>query len=206
MCAQEDADFSRETPPGPWRMPLTYPWPAVRLRAGALPRSVAPVQLVSRPPHTASRDCRNGSPLVPARSRVCQLPSPIFTRCRQGWLAPLTASRSCRVGHPLPAASHRTPTPERRKKRRPCILLVCAPTRSAASRAGMGWLGGADWRAQGERGPHLPARHVSTAPVSPPQKPGKRDRKKQQHDMTRHHTCQPRNGTHQQHGAERKPQ
>ena len=74
----------------------------------ALPRS-APVQGVSRPPHTASRDCRNGSPL--ARAIPCA-PAP-----------------ECGITREKEQADKRCNEEPRNR----CIS-ACAPTRSAASR------------------------------------------------------------------------
>ena len=86
----------------------------------ALPRS-APVQGVSRPPHTASRDCRTAHP------------SPVRSRVRLHRNAGSCGKRKKRVkGWQNDAA---------KKPKKPCIS-ICVPTRSAASRAVMaGWAG-----------------------------------------------------------------
>ena len=90
---------------------------ACRVFGVALLRS-APVQGVSRPPHTASRDCRNGSPL--ARAIPCA-PAPEYGDTRK-------KEKSGRTMRP-------------RSGRQPAFF-VSDPTRSAASRAGMaGWAG-----------------------------------------------------------------
>ena len=139
------------------------------------------------PPHAASRDCRNGSPL--ARANPC---SPaVFQRflhalpLKPGGRAPPTASRSCR-----PAARfHRrtwerlhpeTKTGKKAAKGKPAFFV--SDPRSAASRARMaGWAGevGADLAsARGMRPPPSPAR-TSARHGSPPSA-GKR-----QHDSAR---------------------
>ena len=102
----------------------------------------APGQGVSRPPHAASRDCRNGSPL--ARAIPCA-PAPECGVTREKE----TAGQRCNEEqkHPafLPAHPH------------------------AAQRAVPGWRGGlgrvgADLASAGSmRPPPSPARHVSTA-------------------------------------------
>ena len=110
--------------------------------SGALLRS-APVQGVSRPPHTASRDCRNGSPL--ARAIPCA-PAPECGVTREKENAGKTMQpRHKRQTELLPAHPH------------------------AAQRAVTGWRGGlgrvgADLASAGSmRPPPSPARHVSTA-------------------------------------------
>ena len=164
---------------------------AARYMVGvALPRS-APVQGVSRPPHTASRDCRNGSPL--ARAIPCA-PAPecgVTRKKEEAW------------------QTHRQNN-SGKERGAPCIS-ACAPTRSAASRAGMaGWAGEGGGRF-GERreyeAPTLPstprqhgmARHhtrqpgnVSTTRLGSPRHTPARPRR---HGTTRHHTRQPRNNT-----------
>ena len=115
----------------------------------------APVQGVSRPPHAASRDCRTAHPL-PVRSRV---------RLHRD-----TGSHGKRNKRANDATrSQRTPA-----------FFVCAPTRSAASRAGMaGWAGEGGGRF-GERREY----EAPTLPSTP-----------RQHGTARHQTRQPRNGT-----------
>ena len=127
----------------------------------ALLRS-AHVQGVSRPPHTASRDCRNGSPF--ARANPCAPAVSIhgfFTRCR----------RKRRV----------TTCPHRKTEKKPLASSVCAPTRSAASRAGM-----AGWAVEG--GGRFGERREYEAPTLPSTQ--------RQHGMARHHNSQARNATH----------
>jgi len=103
----------------------------------------APVQGVSRPPHTASRDCRNGSPL--ARANPCA-PAPEYGITRKK------------------EQNGRTMRP--RSGRQPAFL---SPIPHAAQRAVPGWRGGlgrvgADLTSAGSmRPPPSPARHVSTA-------------------------------------------
>ena len=122
---------------------------------GALLRS-APVQGVSRPPHTASRDCRNGSPL--ARAIPCA-PAP---ECGDTREKENTGKHAGKTMHP-------------RNERQPAFV-VPAPTRSAASRAGMaGWAGEGGGRF-GERREY----EAPTLPSTP-----------RQHGMARHHTRQP---------------
>ena len=112
----------------------------------ALLRS-APAQGVSRPPHAASRDCRNGSPL--ARANPCA-PAPEYGDTRKKEQAGKRLAKRCSRGvngnpHPMSAHPH------------------------AAQRAVTGWRGGlgrvgADLASAGSmRPPPSPARHVSTA-------------------------------------------
>ena len=117
-------------------------WSAVCLDGSALPRS-APVQGVSRPPHTASRDCRNGSPL--ARAIPCA-PAP-----------------ECGVTRKKEKSR---PTMQRRAK---APLHFSSAHPHAAQRAVTGWRGGlgrvgADLASAGSmRHPPSPERHVSAA-------------------------------------------
>ena len=165
----------------------------------ALPLS-APVQGVSRPPHTASRDCRNGSPL--ARAIPCA-PVPECGVTREKEKSGLTMQRRAKA---------------------PCISAR-APTRSAASRDGMaGWAGEGGGRF-GERreyeAPTLPspprqhgmARHHTSQPrnSTPPQnksqarnstprqhgkpRPPDTSAEIRQRGMAHHHQSQSRNGT-----------
>ena len=112
----------------------------------ALLRS-APGQGVSRPPHTASRDCRNGSPL--ARAIPCA-PAPEYGDTWKKEQAGKRLAKRCSRGvngnpHPLSPIPH------------------------AAERAVTGWRGGlgrvgADLASAGSmRPPPSPAHHVSTA-------------------------------------------
>ena len=153
----------------------------------------APVQGVSRPPHTASRDCRNGSPL--ARAIPCA-PAPECGDTRKKGKA------GRQRGWKNDAA---------KKPKNPCIS-VCAPTRSAASRAGMaGWAGEGGGRF-GERREY----EAPTLPSTPRQHGTARHHKSQarnsmpcQHGMARHHTRQPRNTSpppKQAHKPRRQPQ
>ena len=106
---------------------------ALRPVMGVVLPHAAPVQGVSRPPHAASRDCRNGSPL--ARAIPCA-PAP---ECGDTREKENKQARRSRV--------------EQKATR----ISACAPTRSAASRAGM-------------------ARHQTRQPrnSAQPQKPGKK--------------------------------
>ena len=150
----------------------------------------APVQGVSRPPHTASRDCRNGSPL--ARAIPCA-PAPECGVTREKEQAGQRCNEEQKHPAFLPAHPH------------------------AAQRAVPGWRGGlgrvgADLASAGSmRPPPSPARHVSTAWLAtthasretarnhtrqprnstPPPKPSKQ----RQYIATRHHTSQARNGS-----------
>ena len=157
----------------------------------ALPRS-APVQGVSRPPHTASRDCRNGSPL--ARANPCA-PAP-----------------ECGVTRKKEQTGQRC----NEEQKNPCIS-VSDPTRNAAGRAGMaGWAGEGGGRF-GERreyeAPTLPstprqhgmARHqnsqarktISASPTkaaqrsSPPHPPAVKPQRmrQQQHNVRAHYSA-----------------
>ena len=107
----------------------------------ALLRS-APVQGVSRPPHTASRDCRNGSPL--ARAIPC-VPAPEYGS---------------------PQEKEKRANDATRCKSHPAFL---PPIPHAAQRAVPGWRGGlgrvgADLASAGSmRPPPSPARHGSPA-------------------------------------------
>ena len=128
----------------------------------ALPHA-APGQGVSRPPHAASRDCRNGSPL--ARAIPCA-PAP-----------------ECGVTREKETVGERC-----NEVRNGTRISASDPTRSAASRAGMaGWAGEGGGRF-GERreyeAPTLPstprqhgaARHQTRQPgnSSPPHTPAKK--------------------------------
>ena len=101
----------------------------------------APVQGVSRPPHTASRDCRNGSPL--ARAIPCA-PAPECGDTRKKEQAGQRCNEEQKHPAFLPAHPH------------------------AAQRAVPGWRGGlgrvgADLASAGSmRPPPSPTRHVST--------------------------------------------
>ena len=164
----------------------------VRCMVGvALPHS-APEQGVSRPPHTASRDCRNGSPL--ARAIPCA-PAP-----------------ECGVTRETEQAGQRC----NEEPKSPCIA-ACVPTRSAASRDGMaGWAGEGGGRF-GERreyeAPTLPstprqhgmARHHTRQPRnvcttrlgSQPQRPAEKQHATTQarQETAPHRTLQPRSPT-----------
>ena len=132
----------------------------------ALPHS-APVQGVSRPPHTASRDCRNGSPL--ARAIPCA-PAPECGVTREKKTAGTGTPESRQK-----AGKTMQPTSERRR-----AFVVCAPTRSAASRAVMaGWAGEGGGRF-GERREY----EAPTLPSTP-----------RQHGAARHHKSQARSST-----------
>ena len=132
----------------------------------ALLRS-AHVQGVSRPPHTASRDCRNGSPL--ARAIPCA-PTPECGDTREKKTAGTGTPESRQK-----AGKTMQPTSERRR-----AFVVCVPTRSAAGRAGMaGWAGEGGGRF-GERREY----EAPTLPSTP-----------RQHGTARHHTRQTRNST-----------
>ena len=133
----------------------------------ALPHS-APGQGVSRPPHTASRDCRNGSPL--ARAIPCAPAVSInafFTRCRRKRVAGLRRLRAEVVARP-PASSGESPHAQTgRRRKNHWHPLPAYP--HAAQRAVPGWRGGlgrvgADLASAGSmRPPPSPARNVSTA-------------------------------------------
>ena len=115
----------------------------------------APSQGVSRPPHTASRDCRNGSPLE--RAIPCA-PAPEYGVTREKEKA----------------------GKRRNEKRNGSRISARAPTRSAASRAGMaGWAGEGGGRF-GERREY----EAPTLPSTP-----------RQHGAARHQIRQPRNGS-----------
>ena len=146
-----------------WRCLTLRPVMGVALRylaprpvMGVTPPRSAPVQGVSRPPHTASRDCRNGSPL--ARAIPCA-PAPEYGETRKREKAGKTM---------LPSSDWQP------------AFFVCAPTRSAASRAGMaGWAGEGGGRF-GERREY----EAPTLPSTP-----------RQHGSVRHHARQPRNSS-----------
>ena len=140
----------------------------------ALLRS-AHVQGVSRPPHTASRDCRNGSPL--ARAIPCA-PAPECGDTREKKTAGTGTPESRQK-----AGKTMQPTSERRR-----AFVVCVPTRSAASRAGM-----ARWA--GEGGGRFGERREYEAPTLPSTP--------RQHGTARHHTSQGRNATPPQTQAEK---
>ncbi len=152
---------------------------------GTLLRS-APEQGVSRPPHTASRDCRNGSPLV--RAIPCAPAVSIhgfFTRCRRKRVAGLRRLRAEVVARP-PASSGESPHAHTKTEKKTPRISACAPTRSVASRDGMaGWAGEGGGRF-GERREY----EAPTLPSTP-----------RQHGMARHHNSQARNKTPRQHGA-----
>ena len=156
--------------------------------AMALPRS-APVQGVSRPPHTASRDCRNGSPL--ARAIPCA-PAPECGDTRQEGKAGKRCSEVQKYPAFLPAHPH------------------------AAQRAVTGWRGGlgrvgADLASAGSmRPPPSPARHVSTVRLATT--PASRETARYSSTAwlatthasratARHHNSQPRNLSTAQHAA-----
>ena len=130
----------------------------------ALLRS-APGQGVSRPPHTASRDCRTAHPL-PVRSRVR--------------LHRKSGSR----GKRNKAGKHADRTMQPRSQRSPAFL---SPSTYAAQRAVPGWRGGmgrvgADLASAGSmRPPPSPARHVSTARLAPQTPGNKRQRETPPH-------------------------
>ncbi len=163
---------------------VCQPWLVVCRVGVALLRS-APVQGVSRPPHTASRDCRSGSPL--ARAIPCA-PAPECGDTRKkeksGWQN------------------------DSAKKRKATRIFVSDPTRSAASRAGMaGWAGEGGGRF-GERREY----EAPTLPGTPRQHGTARHHKRQainntpyQQGTARHDTRQPRNSTPQQQPS-KKPQ
>ena len=144
--------------------------------SGALLRS-APVQGVSRPPHTASRDCRTAHPL-PVRSRV-RLHRNAGSRGKREKLAGKEAGKTMQL----------------RSQRSPAFLS--APPH-AAQRAVPGWRGGlgrvgADLASAGSmRPPPSPARHVSTAWLAT---------KHVRQETPRHHTRQAINNTPCQHGT-----
>ena len=141
----------------------------------------APGQGVSRPPHTASRDCRNGSPL--ARAIPCA-PAP-----------------ECGDTQEKEKAGKR-----RNEKRNGSRISARAPTRSAASRAVMaGWAGEGGGRF-GERREY----EAPTLPSTPRQHGMARHHKSQERDSSstvrlatttvsretaRNHTRQPRNSS-----------
>ena len=129
----------------------------VRFGVGVTLSRSAHVQGVSRPPHTASRDCRTAHPL-PVRTRVRLHRNTGSGHTRKGTKRANDATR-CEIA---PA------------------FVVCAPTRSAPSRAGMaGWVGEGGGRF-GERREY----EAPTLPSTP-----------RQHGMARHQTCQARNAT-----------
>jgi hypothetical protein len=127
----------------------------------------APVQGVSRPPHTASRDCRNGSPL--ARAIPCAPVVSIhgfFTRCRWKRVAGLRRLRAEVVARP-PASSGESPHAHTGRRRKSHWHPPSAYPH-AAQRAVPGWRGGlgrvgADLASVGSmRPPPSPARTDST--------------------------------------------
>ena len=118
----------------------------------ALPHS-APVQGVSRPPHTASRDCRTAHPL-PVRSRV-RLHRKAGSRRKENGRQPQE-----RVAQKLA---------KRCSRGAKGTLYFLSAHPHAAQRAVTGWRGGlgrvgADLASAGSmRPPPSPARHVSSA-------------------------------------------
>ena len=129
----------------------------------ALLRS-APVQGVSRPPHTASRDCRNGSPL--ARAIPCA-PAP---ECGVTWEKGSKRAKGWQNDAP--------------KEQEATRISACVPTRSAASRAGMaGWAGEGGGRF-GERREY----EAPTLPSTPRQHDSARHYKRQSRNGTPPHT------------------
>ena len=136
----------------------------------------APVQGVSRPPHTASRDCRNGSPLE--RAIPCA-PAPEYGVTRE-----TEQVDKRRNGEP----------------HNPCIF-VSDPKRSAASRAGMaGWAGEGGGRF-GERREY----EAPTLPSTPRQHGSARHHTRQPRNssaypQTRHATTKARQETTTQSG------
>ncbi len=114
----------------------------------------APVQGVSRPPHTASRDCRNDSPL--ARANPCA-PAPECRDTQEKKKSGYRQTRKQTKGRQNNSGKERAAT----------RISICVPTRSAASRAGM-----AGWAGEGG-GLILPAlaKSAPTLP-SPPRHPG----------------------------------
>ena len=160
-------------------------------RQGMMFLRSAPVQGVSRPPHTASRDCRNGSPL--ARANPCAPTVSIhgfFTRCRRKRVAGLRRLRAEVVARP-PASSGESPHAHTGRRRKSHWHPLPAHPH-AAQRAVPGWRGGlgragADLASAGSmRPPPSPARHVSTAWLATTHA---------SRETARHHTSQPRNGT-----------
>ena len=140
----------------------------------ALLRS-APVQGVSRPPHTASRDCRNGSPL--ARAIPCA-PAPEYADTREK--EDKQAKSSQKILQNGAAVEQKEPA-----------FLPAHP--HAAQRAVTGWRGGlgrvgADLASAGSmRPPPSPERHVSTAWLATT--PASTTK------AARHHTRQPKSPT-----------
>ena len=149
------------------------------------------IERVSR--YTLARECSGAVPAVAgATLRVCQ---PWLMVCRVGVALlrsapgqgvsrpPHAASRDCRTAHPLPVR-----TRVRLHRNTGSRISVPAPTRSAASRAGMaGWAG--------EGGGRFGERREYEAPTLP--------RTPRQHGMARHYKNQARNSTLQPHGAAR---
>ena len=144
----------------------------------------APGQGVSRPPHTASRDCRNGSPL--ARAIPC-VPAPECGVTRE-------KEKSSQTRRQNDAAE---------KPKKPCIS-VSDSTRSAASRAGMaGWAGEGGGRFGERREYEAPtlsstprqhgmARHHTCQPRNDTHvSTARHATTKARQEMPRHHTHQP---------------
>ena len=140
----------------------------------------------------------DGSPL--ARAIPCAPAVSIHdfcTRCRRKRVAGLRRLRAEVVARP-PASSGESPHAHTRRRKRGrrrhratrirIAFSVCAPTRSAASRAGMaGWAGEGGGRF-GERREY----EAPTLPSTP-----------RQHGMARHYKSQPRNSTPCQYGLAR---
>ena len=157
----------------------------------ALSRS-APVQGVSRPPHTASRDCRTAHPL-PVRTRVRLHRNAGTQETREAG----TQKQETRLAKRCSRNARGNPH-----------LLSAYP--HAAQRAVPGWRGGlgrvgADLASAGSmRPPPSPARHVSTARLAttPASQETARHANKARLSTTHasretahHHTSQPRNST-----------
>ena len=120
-------------------MPLTEMVVAVVCRFGVTLLRSAPEQGVSRPPHTASRDCRNGSPLARA---IPYAPAPECGDTREK----NKAGQRCNE-----------------EQKEPVSLPV--PTRSAACRAVMAGLAGEGGGRFGERREY----EAPTLPITPRQ-------------------------------------
>ena len=165
-------------------MPL-YP---VGLRAQVALLRSAPEQGVSRPPHTASRDCRTAHPL-PGRSRV-------RLHRNAGSRGKTEKNRQTQtIGRQNDAADERKAT----------RISASEPTRSAASRVGMaGWAGEGGGRF-GERSeyeaPTLPSTPRQHGAARPPHLPAEKQhastnaRQEAAQHGTPPHTSQPRNST-----------